>query len=227
MNYTLANEQSYAEIPQTSSTKFAFVHKKEDGSYEEQFYPVKCRDFLGDAVYTTHSGKPSSIYRFSFNGKVDTDKTRLAIHFGNPKEYQNFLKKYELLHKIEETNGFEQTTVQVVTENVILLIEGDKAWIESVWAISLYTFLLRCASYSGDSLFTVPEGSNEAMYKTRVEKLDLLLDNVRNILDATKTPLGWTEDSIGAVHNSSGFTSLFSAKKDNVVSQYFFEKVAA
>jgi hypothetical protein len=207
----------YTESLQVSTTTFSFVTQTGDGEFTELFWPVKCRDFLGDVVYTSQTGTPRSIYRFKFAGKIDDDACKLVVHFGDLAELSRFYEGITILLDIEKENGLKPTQSHQVSENALLLI-GDAFWQSKVWLISLYTHLIRCASSSRtlDSLFKEVDYRPEENYMQAVGKTkwNKLTKNLRKWESISTHPSGWNKlaDNISSLHNSSGFRSLFASR---------------
>src|SRR5674476_568253 len=100
MNIKLFKVNSLCEIFQSIDVKFAFVNKK--GT--EVSCPAKCRDFLGDCLWSKATGKVVSIYSFLYSFKkkpYDIDTLRLSLHFPNDETKELFIKNINNLNAIE------------------------------------------------------------------------------------------------------------------------------
>lgn len=223
MNIIKAPLKSYAEIPQTSKTKFSFL-KEESDHFVELFYPVKCRDFLGDSVYSTNEGKSFITFGFQSPTNLDKDKTKLRITSEDTQEIQNILKNLDYLTNIEVKNKFTPTVVLYAEPDIILL--GDPKWISNVATISLYSYLIRRLAYINPKPGKITSG-NELDYEQRLgENYQILLDNISKIAIPVINSTGWSDTSPSCVHNSSGFVSLFrQLTNNNTLSKLFFEEI--
>jgi len=221
MNIIRAPIINYAEISQTSDTKFSFLHEETD-HFIELFSPVKCRDFLGDCISAQSTGNYGSIYNFTPPKKLDKDKTKLLISSERGIELYNIDKNLSYLTNIELKNKFNTSFILGVKEGLIII--GDSRWMSNVATISIYSYLLRTLSYNNP---TKIKTGNEADYKKRIgDNYQLLLDNIYKIAIPVQNGTGWENDSIHCAHNSSGFVSLFSSKKNNnTLSKLFFEEI--
>lgn len=141
---------SLCEISQKVDMKFAFAHIIEKGgkaTLKQIHQFIKCRDFLGDALFATHHGKQFGIYGFRFDGskiKVDTEKTILLIRYNGLEKLQNGLN---LLNYLERKAHWKKSRIIDLGAKdgscPIYLALGSKKWVSSPQLISLYTLLLR------------------------------------------------------------------------------------
>lgn len=199
-----------SEIFQSIDAKIAFVNKK----YEQMSLGVKCRDFLGDCIWSQKTGKIASIYGFSYSYKktpYDLTKTCLSIKTPNDKEYNSILNNIGVLNSLEKEYGIKQTKILLTQEKNTLVLEGDKLWQSNVWKISLYSFLLKLLCYDlTHGLVASKYSSPEDSYaKTLFEKdnLHLLMSNL-HMMDEV------VHKEIGMAHNYSGFISVLNRKTD-------------
>jgi hypothetical protein len=219
----------YNEIKQDSETKFSFLDEKED-HFVELFYPVKCRDFLGDCIFSKHTGVYVTIYGFKTTPKLNLDKTKLLITSENEEEISNIRKNLSYLLKIEAKNKLEPTIIvdleptEDTTPKIVLI--GDSKWMTNVTTISLYSYLIRRLSYKDPKPNKIKKG-NEKQYEDCLGKnYKTLLNNISKIAIPVINTTGWNETNISCAHNSSGFVSLFtSLKLDNTLSTLFFSTI--
>jgi len=141
------------EIYQAIETKFAFISSEKDGNF--QCCPlVKCRDFLGDAIFAQHAKKKICIYGFSYDPQKDqkicTHQTRILIQFpkNTTKDQLNFISR--LLNCLESKTVFRGRTkwfpVKDRNGNILdktYLFTGPSLWTSHPITISLYTLILR------------------------------------------------------------------------------------
>lgn len=197
------------ENPQDISIKFSFC-TLDDSSVTRLHEFVKCRDFLGDVVMANKAGISSTIYGFRVTPeelKVNPDKTQLILKF--PKvNYKKFLSNYTKLHEIEEKNGFELTKVIAVDDEHIVVI-GDKWWQQSIFGISLYTYLLKVFSIPSKKDIWESLGKRaivEASYYKNTKHILFDVFNILHKLDLSD-PTGNNYTEIRQIHNYSGFVS--------------------
>lgn len=144
----LDKPKRYIEVPQHIDIKFSFLKQQEkSNSYEIMFPLIKCRDYLGDALFCTKNKQDIDIYGFKFTGskeQIDLDKVKLFIKFGNSNLKEKFIENIKHLHKIESINKYTQTKCYNTKDiSDSLAIVGSKNWLNSIFSLSLYTFLLR------------------------------------------------------------------------------------
>ena len=187
-----------SEIFQSLDVKFAFVNKKGD----EASCPAKCRDFLGDCLWSRATGKDVSIYKFKYSFKetpYDVDTLRLSLHFPDDKTKELFIKNIIKLRLIEESIGIKDTKIFATQYKNILVIEADKVWQSAIWKLSLYTFICKVCCYNHEENIGQPESR---YYSEYLKNKELLFSK---LLD--KTNDYWYDD-IGSTHDMSGFFNL-------------------
>lgn len=196
------NPKNTNEIFQSLDIKFAFVNS----SYEQISNPIKCRDFLGDCIWSKKTGNKARIYGFEFDYKdtpYDTEVLRMSLTFPNGESQTNFVNNISKLHEREVKVGLSLTKIFTTQDKSILVIEADKTWQSSIWKVSLYTFYLKLISYKNVTELENPE---DKYWTTLEPKEDFILDRV------------YVEeehlfDEIYSAHNYSGFISCL--KKQN------------
>jgi len=221
--------KTYNEITQNSKTKFSFLDEKED-HFVELFSPVKCRDFLGDCIFSKHTEKYETIYGFKAPTELNLDKTKLLITSENEEDISNIRKNLSYLLKIEAKNKLEPTIIvdleptEDTTPKIVLI--GDSKWMANVATISLYSYLIRRLSYEDPEPNKIKEG-NEKEYEDKLGKnYKTLLNNISKIAIPVINNTGWNETNISCAHNSSGFVALFSSlKSNNTLSTLFFSTI--
>lgn len=217
----------YAEIGQNSSTRFAFV-SEDEGKFTELFYPVKCRDFLGDVVFSNYYDKKVDIYYFTFHTKLDQDHTKLSLFTPDENEHKLILDNLPYLWKIEDQNNLSRTEIITIDKNTDILY-ADSFWQTKIWAISLYTHIIRCLGRKDlPNLFEVDgQYSREKSYRYQIgmQNWKKLTENLLQIAAMTDEPTGYGEEEFsGKIHNSTGIASLFGKQgpiKGNKFSEDF------
>ena len=187
------SDTSYSETPQQKNLRFSFANLDvKNNTVIEVFPPVRCRDFLGDCLYSEETKKYICIYGFRFDpqiNKLDKDKTRFILEFPNLETLNLFLINNLLLNSIEEQNNIQKTTFSRI-EDTILLSEGDPFWMKAIFLISLYSFLFKVMCYNyinkDNWIETVSkQATNEGGYIRSVgpDRLAFFLQNLRSIID--------------------------------------------
>lgn len=198
------NPKGTSEIFQSLDIKFSFVNKE----YEQITNPIKCRDFLGDCIWSRKANQPAQIYGFSYDWTktpYDLDVLRLSLTFPDAESKEYFLTNIEKLHEKEEAALVENKTKVFETQDKqILVIEADKVWQSSIWKISLYTFYLKLISYESISELSNPE---DKYWNTLESKEEFLLSKIQEENE-------FVYPDINYAHNYSGFVSCL--KKQNI-----------
>lgn len=201
------------EIFQSLAVKFAFVTKQEDGHYQQLHTPVKCRDFLGDCIWSKKTGNPVNIYNFQYKYEetpFDGDKLRLSITFPHKKELQNFINNYYTLNVKEALYKIDRSGYWLTDDPLSVIVESSKIWQSSVWKLSLFSFYLKLLSYKEGESLKYPED----IYK---EKLTPELEH--KYLMSLRKKKEVLSDSMVIAHNCSGFISIVN-KKDSEMHKY-------
>jgi len=121
-----AQSKHYAEIFQSLSILMAFVTKTEEG-YKQLFYPVKCRDFLGDCIWSKKTNNAAQIYSFYFNyanTPYDTDMLRLSLTFPDIETRDTFMSQQDFLTHKEEQTQTNFTTFYITDDPLTIILEA-------------------------------------------------------------------------------------------------------
>lgn len=187
-----------SEIFQSIDIKFSFVNKK----MEQVTVPAKCRDFLGDCIFSRRYKKAVSIYGFSYDyTQKPFDDCRFSLKFPNKETMTNFINNINYLHEREKQAGVKLTTIFNTNQPNTLVVEGSNYWINSVWKISLYTFYLKLISYKTVNDVKEPENDYVKYFTPEIEAAMLSKIKGRK-LDHFK------DLSTNTVHNYHGFYSM-------------------
>jgi hypothetical protein len=218
---------SLAEEPQQLGVRFAFYNNV--GRHVEPVHPfVKCRDFLGDMVYANYHKKKVSIYGFTAPETTEFSQwTSLLIEFDNQTLRKTFWDQACALYRYYYGNlAFWMAETDSPDH---LLVELDYEHQRSVLAISMLTFLLKCAAVPHESFDNLEPGLEKypkelGYYK---QTKDLLLILSRNLSLIHKDRKGVTghpnEESLSpsVIHHGSGFISLITLEKNgNMENEY-------
>ena len=203
VNLKLIKTNSLCEIFQSLDIKFAFVNK----SMEQVTVPAKCRDFLGDCIFSRRYKKAISIYSFTYDYKEKPfDDCRFSLKFPNSESMGYFLNNINYLHEREEQAGVSLTKVFETDQKNTLVVQGSNYWINSVWKVSLYTFYLKVISYK--TLASVQNPENKYLAKLTPEKEAALLASIKG-----RKVDHFPNLSTYAVHNNHGFVSMITCGK--------------
>lgn len=193
-----------AEIFQSMDIKFSFVDK----NMQQVSSPAKCRDFLGDCLWSRVWKKPVSIYSFVYNFEThpyDEDVLRLSLTFPDISSYDNFISNLPILHEKEKEAGTTLSAVYKTQEELTLLIESDKLWQSSVWKLSLFTFYLKLISYKDVSCLSDPEDR----YMEHLTE-----DKEKKLLSKIKEEFSFYYDGLSMNHNYAGFVSTLKMQNE-------------
>ena len=115
-----------AEIFQSVDIKFSFVNKK----MEQVTVPAKCRDFLGDCIFSRRYKKAVSIYGFNYDyTQKPFDDCRFSLKFPSKETMTNFINNINYLHEREKQAGVKLTTIFNTNQPNTLVVEGSNYWI--------------------------------------------------------------------------------------------------
>ncbi len=186
------------ENSQSVDLQFAFVNK----NYEQLTTSFKCRDFMGDFLWSRVNNSIANIYGFQYNFKenpYDTECFRVSLEFPDTKVKDLFLSNLPYLHKKEEEAGTSLCKLLETQEENVYVLEGDPIWQSTVWKTSLYTFYMKVMCYPSIKKVSHPESSYIVHLTEEKEKL---------LLSKVKTSEYFNRDSIDLNHNHSGFVAL-------------------
>ena len=189
-----------AEIFQAVDTKFSFVN----ANYEQVSVEAKCRDFLGDCLYSKYTKAPVNIWSFVYNYEThpyDEDVLRLSLRFPDKESQENFMNNIKYLYHRETLAKTKLTEVILTDDPDTLVVEADKHWQSSVWKISLYTFYLKLMCYKDLTQLQEPENKYNTELTTEKE--------VKMLLKVTDPEVSW-ENNLASNHNRKGFFSILT-----------------
>lgn len=193
------DNSSLTEIFQSVDIKFAHVNDK----YEQVHQPCKCRDFLGDMMYSRTREKPIHIYGMHYDyteNPYDNETTRLSLKFPSKDQRENFINNFVYLTSREEAHGIPKSIILDTDQENTLIIEGHKDWQSAVWKLSLYTFYMKVMSYQHTNELKSPEQQYREGLTDSMEAL--FLKNIQN------DKVNEIEKSLESNHNSSGFYTM-------------------
>lgn len=196
-----ATKEHYAEIFQSISVLFAFVVKQEDNTYKQLFAPVKCRDFLGDCIWSKKTNKAVSIYSFNYSfdkNQYNQDTLQLSLTFPDDISLGHFLDNINYIETKEQELNIK-TEGKKTDDPLTIVIFADPIWLSNSWKLSLYTFYLKLMCYKTPDLATNPENEYLSKFTPNIEKQ--MLDNLTNMEENIS-------DSIFDAHNNTGFFSI-------------------
>lgn len=196
-----------SEIFQSLDIKFSFVKKIDSNTYEQVSNPIKCRDFLGDCLWSKSSGNTAYIYSFKYSYKdnpFDLDKLRLSLTFPDLESMEHFKKNFKVITLTEKDYGIAPSKWKETDCKQTLIIEASKVWQSARWKLSLFTFFIKCISYKTISDLESPEDSYIKVLSEEVRhKLMSKVKRFNKEIARDKI-----EGDIHYIHNYSGFVSI-------------------
>lgn len=226
------NEHATALVQagQQLKIQFAYCIREDDVIKQTQAFAI-CRDYLGDFIWSERYKKPFQIYGMSADAKCEylsKDATEFLIQCDEKKNFEAFPKWLPYLNDIEAKNELPLTTIEPVDKNTYYL-RADKIWTNSVFLVSLYTFLIKlCCNVNGpEEILQEKISTNEVMYFRRVKPIwDKILSNIKTIDKVTVGVTGYKkgEDVMEGytLHGSCGFVALSNShmKQVNTISEF-------
>ena len=161
------------EIFQSLDIKFAFVSKIDDNSYKQLHLAVKCRDFLGDCIWSGVTKQIASIWSFKFDASktpIDTDKLRLSMKFPDKYSMENFIANFNILEHKEFLAHTKTSWWYPTDQDNTIIVEADPLWQSEVWKISLYSYYLKVISYKSTEDLMEPENRYAAILTKPIEE---------------------------------------------------------
>lgn len=224
------NSDKFSEIYQAVGLYFFFV-LEEDDIVTPQHNPVVCRDFLNDAVVSTHLKKDlGGIFGFRLDGSktpIAIDHVQLVLNFGEGADFSTFERAFVILNNMEHKLGWELSTFEDVktdrSNKKHIYVKGDWRWVRNPLMISIYTHILRMFACKTEQLDdfemlsrAVAEGSfgTNTSYSNVYIKCDLDLLRFLSMSDKIFEESNlWGDKSLETVplsllHNYSGFQSF-------------------
>ncbi len=235
---SLNNSGGLAEIYQSVDIKFAFceVDKQKSGKMKiSQMHPwIKCRDFLGDALFATHHKRSYGIYGFNWDGTkqiVPTKLTYLLIQHSNKVQLESIVKVINQLEKKVRWKRTKLIDLNTKAGSVpVYLATSSGKWVSSSALISLYTMLWRlCVNdFKDDESLDdfldrcAAGGGNDGTYLKSIvaaqKAMGLKEHLFYTIMRYNKTVFADSyeyqpQDSPGRVHNNNGILTLATLTK--------------
>lgn len=220
--------KSYTQSPQQKQINFTFANKNDEKhTLTEVCMPFRCRDYLNDILYCEETSKShSEVYGFRYDPakqKIDRDRTRLILHCASPAMIQQMKDNQAILTTVENAGGFAHSKIIDVKDNTIC-VEGDPVWMRANFMISLYTYLLKCLTYSYKELVSWEtelslDSANEGRYMNGVgpDRFKFLTRHLNEILDPYTGVTGGMDTSkynasgqvMYLIHDNTGFMNTF------------------
>lgn len=201
---------------------FAFAKRLDDKNYQLVQPLSPCKDYLNDVIFAEHTGKRITVYgSISEKNDIFEDKAYLCFAI-MPNKYDSPYNKTilvqditnlnarfktinSMINNIEKLLGIEeQTLIQQVEENLYLAI-APLYWIQSSWAISLYSLLIRAFQYAEEYidpleyLKAYPYNMEQMLVRNALPKLEYIIKN--GIRKQDFSTYGNTNQSMSQIHN--------------------------
>ena len=192
------NNVSYGEIFQSVEVRMAFINRRG----HEIFYPVRCRDFLCDAILSKHTGKPVSVWGF----KYSYEKTKfhpgwVSLHFPDAATFENFKKNWKL------------GKMYVINNNTILVNAGSY-WFTDPWKISWLTMRMKFACFIRYGSFSSPESRYYKEVKGKEKMLDKLAKAHTGLWENESEMTSGYHDRLGVIYNLKLLEKLYEQKTE-------------
>lgn len=211
--------ESLAEIFQSLDIKFSFLNKIDNTTYKQIHTEVKCRDFLGDVLWSKFTKNNTYIYRFKFDynqANLDEDKLRLSLKFPDIESKNNFINNIDKLNNLFKSCGVEPTFFLETHNAAYLIIEADPAWQSNIWKLSLFTFYLKVFSYKSTRSLKSPENKYIRVLTPTIKRK--LFKQIKNKTEE------FYYDTISETHNFSGFYSIIEKNYDSKMNEILLGK---
>lgn len=220
---------NYIQSHQSNVIKFSFANKEGD-TITEIFAGVRCRDYLGDVLYSEENNEAMKVFGFKYDPahqKIDRDKVRFVLQ-STPDLLDNIEKNIGIINDIETQHGLELSTVTRMAKDHILL-EGDPKWMKTIYLISYYSFLVKVCSYVYNDYKQwqnelQPECTEGRYLDGHLKKFNKLTNNLFKICEPYTTALGHDSTDSDSIHCLSGFLNLINGHSftiNNVYHQRF------
>lgn len=208
--------------PETSTyghkyiTQFAFLNKTNKNEFTALTLPITCRDYLGDTLhgirYNKRTYMGANVYTVPNKTVLNKDAVRLLLFAEkDSSDLDKTLENWDILNKIEEQNNLPKSTATKIIQenNTFLIIEGPPFWKDRVWAISLYSFIIRCLCHPKFGKTGI-----EASYFEKIkDNWNILINNLQQIANNNSSLSGWPKEESHSTHHTHGtygFLALFS-----------------
>ena len=151
----IINPSTYGGIAESAPMAFGVAVRTSDRSFKEIKPEAHCRDFSGPVAITAKLklDKCPYIERYSTSkDRLSTDEIVITLSQGR-ESLVRFMDNFHILNELEEDCGIPLTKAYLTNEvsstfRRKIVIVGDKFWIQSPLCLSIFTWLLRCLSYS-------------------------------------------------------------------------------
>lgn len=217
---------TYNEIFQSLTIKFAFalINKKTE-TITPIYLPAKCREYLGDVVWSMESQKPSNIYSFTFDPKktpITKSKTILYVEYPNVESRKFALDNINVMNHYEFALGFDPSLVVEVNAKgkLALAYIGDKMWQKKSFAISYYSLLIKGMARKlkegidwRDEICKVH--SNETSLLKSIPSFKVMDNLLYKLIKMKGNSTGYERENYKNVfmtHGASGFHTIFRSR---------------
>jgi hypothetical protein len=183
--------ENYRQESQTRSVLFSMVTLDDEKQEATCWFDwVKCKDYLGDILYSKKFGAPARVYGFDFDYtkvKDNPEFLELAVKFGNS-EFEMFRQNLGVLHRIEEQNGLILSEVfETEKANTVVFI-ADPFWKSDTHYLSLYSWLIRLFTYKKltNDFITELEEEYKKNYSPEISRWNLNRERMAEFLKDMK-----------------------------------------
>lgn len=219
------------ESMQAIEMKFSFAKKDKDGHYQMLHQWCKCREYFNEILMKNHHPEDftfHAVYGMTYEYNkypLDMNETCVAVKFPESATKELFLKNLPLIHKVEDINNVEHTTVETDIEGRadVVILHGNKFWMQKCILFNIYTLLVKLCSLGAYTrkLSTLNRYGNTFQYfpteLTYIKQLDGEENLVRilyNLQELLNVPTKYVDGSNQIreryeVHGCSGIVCLW------------------
>lgn len=188
--------------------------------------PVQCKDFLTDAFWSEATGKPASIYGFTWKpGTLDpkAETFRIALKYKDESMAARKGALQAFLSILEGGLGYmPKSTVRLDESKKILVVTFPRAWTVKPVLVSAFLLFLRMGCvYDGTVVKPwvrkFAEGKITPLAAVDTAYVKQAQDRINDFLDGkamfTQTYAQYTQDRIGDLHSRSGIVNWKEGKQ--------------
>lgn len=219
-----------SESSQQNIILFTHVNKISDDTYQAISECFKCRDYLGDFVWAEKKKTSFQVFGMDVDSKQYKLDDDLSLYVEGNEKLHTFFPN--ILHDIEEKNGFQKTKIlKVAHKKFSYILIADPLWKKSIWSVSLYSFLVKICFLSSDKenwIGEIAKGIHtESSYIKSFNSVNMLIfvNNIGNLLKEKTTLSGYSKENYNLIHNKSGFLNTFNKYSDENHYRMIFEKL--
>lgn len=226
-NKNCHSRNTYNEIFQSLTMKFAFALIDEKREVIAPIYkPAKCREYLGDVIWSMESKKKSNIYSFLFDPEVTPiykGKTILYVEYPNKISKDFAIENIHTMNHYEYALGFDPSLIVEIntkSADAALAYIGDKMWQQKSFAISYYSLLIKGMARKLEEgtdwrKEICKQESNETSLLKSIPSFEIIDNMLYKLIKTNGSSTGYENhyyDNIHMTHGQSGFHAIFRTR---------------